>query len=107
MYLGRVVEYGTVDQVYSPPFHPYTEALLSAAPVAEVGKERTRIILEGTLPSTTEAIPGCAFASRCPRKIGAICDTQPPPEQITPQGHRILCHIPLSDLTKLNHQAAE
>jgi peptide/nickel transport system ATP-binding protein len=107
MYLGRVVEYGTVDQVYSPPFHPYTEALLSAAPVAEVGKERTRIILEGTVPSTTEAIPGCAFASRCPRKIGAICDTQPPPEHVTPQGHRILCHIPLSDLTKLNYQAAE
>jgi len=107
MYLGRVVEYGTVEQVYAPPFHPYTEALLSAAPVAEVGKERTRIILEGTLPSTTKPIPGCAFASRCPRKLGGICDTEPPPEQVTPQGHRILCHIPTSDLIKLNYQAAE
>jgi peptide/nickel transport system ATP-binding protein len=107
MYLGRVVEYGTVDQVYAPPFHPYTEALLSAAPVAEVGKERARIILEGTLPSTTKPIIGCAFASRCPRKLGEICDTQPPPEQVTPQGHRIQCHIPMSDLIKLNSQAAE
>lgn len=107
MYLGRVVEYGTVEQVYAPPFHPYTEALLSAAPVAEVGKERTRIILEGTLPSTTKPIPGCAFASRCPRKLGGICDTEPPPEQVTPQGHRILCHIPTSDLIRLNYQAAE
>ncbi|HVJ33761.1 MAG TPA: ABC transporter ATP-binding protein [Terriglobia bacterium] len=107
MYLGRVVEYGTVEQVYAPPFHPYTEALLSAAPVAEVGKERSRIILEGTLPSTTKPIPGCAFASRCPRKLGGICDTEPPPEQVTPQGHRILCHIPTSDLIKLNYQAAE
>src|SRR5262249_23714646 len=71
MYLGRVVEYGTVEQVYAPPYHPYTEALLSAAPVAEVGKERDRIILEGTIPSATKPIPGCPFASRCPRKIGA------------------------------------
>jgi len=107
MYLGRVVEYGSVEQVYSPPFHPYTEALLSAAPVAEVGKERERIILEGTLPSVTKPIPGCAFATRCPRKLGGICDSEPPPEQVTPQGHRILCHIPMSDLIKLNYQAAE
>ncbi len=107
MYLGRVVEYGTADQVYAPPFHPYTEALLSAAPVAEVGKERSRIILEGTLPSTTKLITGCAFASRCPRKLGGICDTEPPPEQATPQGHRLLCHIPMADLIKLNSQAAE
>ncbi|TXH34467.1 MAG: ABC transporter ATP-binding protein [Rhodospirillaceae bacterium] len=107
MYLGRVVEYGTVEQVYAPPYHPYTEALLSAAPVAEVGKERERIILEGTIPSATKQIPGCPFASRCPRKIGSICDDQPPPEHVTQQGHRIACHIPLGDLAKLNTRAAE
>src|SRR5215470_1475164 len=102
MYLGRVVEFGSVEQVYAPPFHPYTEALLSAAPVAEVGKERTRIILEGTLPSAAKPIPGCAFATRCPRKLGPICDTTPPPEHRTPTGHRIACHIPLEELNRVD-----
>ena len=107
MYLGRVVEYGTVEQVYAPPYHPYTEALLSAAPVAEVGKERDRIILEGTIPSATKLIRGCPFATRCPRKLGDICDNEPPPEHVTQQGHRIACHISLGDLAKLNTRAAE
>ena len=75
--------------------------------VAEVGKERDRIILEGTIPSATKLIPGCPFATRCPRKLGAICDNEPPPQHVTPQGHRIACHIPLDDLAKLNTRAAE
>jgi peptide/nickel transport system ATP-binding protein len=98
MYLGRVVESGTVEEIFNPPYHPYTEALLSAVPVPDPDVRQKRIVLEGVLPSATDLPQGCPFATRCPRKIGAICDTTPPPEQRTPAGHRILCHIPLDHL---------
>ncbi|MDO5645708.1 MAG: ABC transporter ATP-binding protein [Dermabacter sp.] len=68
MYLGRIVEYGPVEDVFDHPKHPYTRALMSAVPVPDpvVERSRTRILLEGDLPSPTEDITGCNFASRCP-----------------------------------------
>jgi peptide/nickel transport system ATP-binding protein len=102
MYLGRVVEFGDVEEVFSPPYHPYTEALLSAVPIADPDVQQKRIILEGNLPSATSIPPGCPFASRCPRKVGAICDTTPPPEHRTNTGHRILCHIPMEELRRMD-----
>ncbi|MGO2558723.1 ABC transporter ATP-binding protein [Brachybacterium sp.] len=68
MYLGRIVEYGPVKEVYETPRHPYTRALMSAVPVPDpaIERERQRILLTGDLPSPTEDIPGCNFASRCP-----------------------------------------
>ncbi len=98
MYLGRIVEFGTVDEVFSPPYHPYTEALLSAVPIPDPDVQQKRIILEGQIPSATNVPAGCPFSTRCPRKIGPICDTTPPPERRTDAGHRILCHIPLEEL---------
>ena len=65
MYLGHVVELGTTDQVFSPPYHPYTEALLSAVPIADTRVEKKRIVLEGDIPSAMNPPPGCPFQTRC------------------------------------------
>src|SRR6266404_1717759 len=101
MYLGKIVEFGNVDDVFQPPYHPYTEALLSAVPVPDPDLKQKRIILEGNLPSVRNVPAGCPFATRCPRKVGAICDTTPPPEHRTASGHRIACHIPLDELNRV------
>ena len=98
MYLGTIVESGRVAQVFAPPFHPYTEALLSAVPVPDPDASDARIVLEGPLPSATEQPVGCPFSGRCPRRIGAICEETPPPLQRLASGHRILCHIPADEL---------
>jgi peptide/nickel transport system ATP-binding protein len=101
MYLGTIVEVGRVEDVFAPPYHPYTEALLSAVPVPDPDARSGGIVLEGTVPSATEMLTGCPFSSRCPRKVGPVCDETPPPEQHLANGHRIVCHIPASQLTTL------
>ena len=101
MYLGAIVELGRAADVFAPPFHPYTEALLSAVPVPDPDAQSTRIVLEGSLPSATEIPRGCPFAGRCPRRIGAICDETPPPTRQVSSGHRIVCHIPTEELIEL------
>jgi len=101
MYLGAIVELGQVADVFAPPFHPYTEALLSAIPVPDPDAQGTRIVLEGSLPSATEIPRGCPFTGRCPRRIGAICDETPPPTRQVSSGHRIVCHIPAEELVEL------
>ncbi len=102
MYLGHIVEQGTTDEIFSPPYHPYTEALLSAVPIADTSIEKKRIILEGNLPSVINPPRGCPFHTRCHRKIGAICEQEPPPDVVASEGHRILCHIPLADLRAMD-----
>ncbi len=92
MYLGRVVEYGPADQVFAPPFHPYTAALLAAAPRPSVEDGPPTVILGGTMPSPMEIIKGCAFANRCPHKLGSICDEEPPPIRVR-GAHQIACHL--------------
>jgi peptide/nickel transport system ATP-binding protein len=101
MYLGTIVEVGRAADVFAPPFHPYTEALLSAVPVPDPDAQGTRIVLEGSLPSATVIPRGCPFTSRCPRRIGAICDDTPPPTRQVSRGHRIVCHIPAEELGEL------
>src|SRR6185295_9186676 len=94
MYLGRIMEQGTTEQVFAPPYHPYTEALLSAVPIADTSVKKKRIVLKGELPSPINPPSGCPFQTRCHRKIGAICETQMPPLKDFGNGHRILCHLP-------------
>ncbi len=101
MYLGRIVEQGTTDEVFAPPYHPYTEALLSAVPIADTSVQRTRIILEGNLPSVTNPPSGCVFNTRCPRKIGDICETEVPPVVEPSPGHRIACHLSMEELRQM------
>lgn len=98
MYLGKVMEFGAVADVFAPPYHPYTEALMSAVPIADPDVKQRRIILEGNIPSPQNRPKGCPFATRCPRKVGSICDDTPPPEQVSAAGHRIACHIPMAEL---------
>ncbi|HEY4909841.1 MAG TPA: oligopeptide/dipeptide ABC transporter ATP-binding protein, partial [Methylomirabilota bacterium] len=69
--------------------------------VPDPDAQGARIVLEGPLPSATEIPTGCPFTTRCPRRVGAICDETPPPEQVLPGGHRIACHIPAEELARL------
>lgn len=98
MYLGRIVEQGTTDEVFSPPYHPYTEALLSAVPIADTRIRKKHIVLEGEIPSALKLPSGCPFHTRCQRKIGRICETEAPPLREFGPGHTILCHIPPEEL---------
>jgi peptide/nickel transport system ATP-binding protein len=104
LYLGRVMELGTAEAVFSAPHHPYTEALLSAVPSID-GSEGGRIKLEGEIPSPADPPSGCVFHTRCPRKVGEICETEEPPLSEAEPGHAIRCHIPLAELRELQGAA--
>jgi peptide/nickel transport system ATP-binding protein len=93
MYLGRVCEYGLRDEVVTPPYHPYTEALLSAVPDVDPSRKRNPIRLEGALPDPSEPIPGCPFTGRCRKRIDGLCDTTPPPRRQISPTHHIFCHL--------------
>ena len=105
LYLGRVMELGPAQQVFSAPHHPYTEALLSAVPSLD-GTDGDRIRLEGEIPSPADPPSGCVFHTRCPRKIGDICETTEPPLAEPEEGHAIRCHIPLEELRELQASSA-
>jgi peptide/nickel transport system ATP-binding protein len=106
MYLGQVVEYGQAEQIYAPPYHPYTESLLAAVPVPDPTVAQEHIRLEGSVPSPLNPPSGCRFHTRCPRRGllpdgGKICETTVPPWRVEENGHRIFCHIPLEQLSSL------
>jgi peptide/nickel transport system ATP-binding protein len=100
LYLGRIMEIGPSERVFSGPHHPYTEALLSAVPKLDE-TEPTRVRLEGEIPSAINPPTGCVFHTRCPRKIGAVCEEQEPPLIDAEPGHKIRCHIPYEELARL------
>ncbi len=102
IYLGHIVETGTSDAVFAPPYHPYTEALLSAIPVPDPHIDQKSIRLEGAVPDPANPPSGCPFQTRCPRKIGRICEEEMPPVQIDADGHSIWCHIPLEELRRVD-----
>ena len=103
MYLGQVVEIGPAEAIYAPPYHPYTEALLSAVPIPDPTVQQKRIRLEGSVPSAIAPPSGCRFHTRCPRRQllpdgGKMCETEIPPWRDMGEGHRIFCHIPEEQL---------
>jgi peptide/nickel transport system ATP-binding protein len=100
LYLGHLLELGDAEAVFEAPHHPYTEALLSAVPTIE-GTARPRIRLEGEIPSAAEPPSGCVFHTRCPRKIGPICEQEEPPLERVEPGHFMRCHIPVEELRVL------
>jgi peptide/nickel transport system ATP-binding protein len=98
IYLGRLWEIGSALDVFTPPQHPYTEALLSALPTPDPDAKQNRIRLHGNVPSAVNIPSGCRFHPRCPRKIGEICEKEEPPWQEHGRWHRICCHIPVEEL---------
>ena len=104
MYLGHVVELGTTDQVFSPPYHPYTEALLSAVPIADTSIKKEHIVLEGDIPSAMNPPSGCPFQTRCRWKkdvLASMCETEIPPMNTLSNGHQIKCHLEKSKLEEM------
>ena len=96
MYLGHIVEQGSTDQIFAPPYHPYTEALLSAIPIADTSVVKKHIVLEGDIPSAMNPPPGCPFQTRCRWKkfvAGNKCETQLPPLKDLGAGHKSLCWL--------------
>jgi peptide/nickel transport system ATP-binding protein len=96
MYLGHVVELGTTDQVFSPPYHPYTEALLSAVPIADTKVKKKHIVLEGDIPSAMNPPTGCPFQTRCRWKSqvpGGLCEKEVPPVRVLAGNHQVKCHL--------------
>jgi peptide/nickel transport system ATP-binding protein len=102
LYLGRLLEIGPTARVFDGPRHPYTEALLSANPAAE----GTRTQLKGEIPSALDVPSGCVFQTRCPRKLGQVCEEQEPPLLLGSDGHAIRCHIPPEELARLQRPGA-
>ncbi len=94
MYLGKMVEIGDANEIYQNPMHPYTKALLSANPVADprASREKTRIVIEGDLPSPINPPSGCRFRTRCPYAKPVCAEQEPPLKEVSP-GRKAACHL--------------
>ena len=94
MYAGKIVEYGTVEEIFYDPRHPYTRALLSAVPIADpkASRERKKIMLSGDVPSPVDPPAGCRFSGRCQQCMGICREAQPKLNEVEP-GHFVACHL--------------
>ncbi|MEM2550074.1 MAG: ABC transporter ATP-binding protein [Nitrososphaerota archaeon] len=92
MYLGKIVEMGTVEDVILNSFHPYTEALISAVPVPDPTSKRIEVSIKGEIPSPINPPPGCRFHTRCPACLGDICRVKEPALVEVERGHFVACH---------------
>jgi len=104
MYLGHILEMGSTGQIFSPPFHPYTEALLSAIPIADLSVKKRHVVLEGEIPSALSPPSGCPFQTRCGHKRavpGNLCEREMPPTRTVADGHTIKCHLPEEALKRM------
>ena len=101
LYRGYMMETGTSVEVFSPPYHPYTEMLLQSVPEPDPSQPLPAGDEQATDVASPESNMGCPFASRCPRKVGAICDQVKPPWQAISPTHAIYCHILAPELLKM------
>lgn len=92
MYLGNLVEYGSTEDIFKHPLHPYTEALFSAIPIPDPKAKMNRIVLEGTIPSPANPPTGCKFHTRC-RHCTEKCKTEAPVQKEIEPGHFVVCHL--------------
>lgn len=92
MYLGRIVELAPCEALFAKPVHPYTEALIAAAPVPDPGRVRSEVAVEGEVPSPINPPPGCAFHPRCPLAVER-CRIETPPLVPMPDGRIVACHV--------------
>jgi len=92
MYLGRIVEVGSREEILKNPLHPYTRALLQAVPIPDPARTRARTVLRGDLPSPADPPPGCRFNTRCPEVIEVCRVDDPPLVEVSP-GHWVACHL--------------
>jgi peptide/nickel transport system ATP-binding protein len=99
MYLGKMVEVGPADSVYSAPVHPYTRGLIDTVPVADPALERAKEHqgVRGELPSAVAPPSGCRFRTRCPRAAELCAELEPPLRPFTADGHLAACHFPLRE----------
>jgi oligopeptide/dipeptide ABC transporter ATP-binding protein len=94
MYLGRIVEIGTVDEVFKNPQHPYTRALLAAVPVPDPDHRRDQPLPRGEIPNPINPPPGCRFHPRCPIAHKGVCDVElPSMAEAGEPGHAAECHL--------------
>jgi oligopeptide/dipeptide ABC transporter ATP-binding protein len=99
MYLGRIVETGPVERIFSSPEHPYTRALIDAIPHADPGRKMSRIRLTGEIPSPVNPPSGCRFHPRCPVAIQR-CSTVDPPQTNFGETHSAACHVAAAGLAQ-------
>jgi peptide/nickel transport system ATP-binding protein len=98
IYAGHLMEIAQAEELFEPPHHPYTEALLSAIPNIDPEIKHEPIPLEGDVPDQIDMPTGCPFHPRCPRFLGDICVEETPPWRETDSGKRFFCHIPVAEL---------
>ncbi len=105
VYVGKLMEVADAQDLFQPPYHPYTEALLSAIPLTDPdAQQQEHIRLDGDVPSQINVPSGCPFHPRCPRYLGDICKTETPPWQELPNDKRIFCHIAADELAQIQNK---